>query len=71
MERLKSRKLWMAIVSAVLIILNEGLGWNIPSETVMSFTAVVLGYLLGQSYVDGHQDHYEIYEHDISDVEDL
>ena len=71
MEKLRSRKFWMAVVSAVLIVLNDGLGWNIPTETVMSFVAVVLGYLLGQSYVDGHHDHYKITEYEISDIEDF
>jgi len=62
MEKLKSRKLWMAIISGLLIIMNEGLGWNIPSETVLSFAAVVLGYLLSQGYVDGKLVEGDIYE---------
>ena len=71
MEKFKSRKFWMAVVSAVLIILNEGLGWNIPSETVLQFAAVVLGYVFAEAYVDGHRDTFEITEYDINDIEDL
>ena len=67
MDKLKSRKLWMAIISGVLIVLNEGLGWNIPAETVMAFAAVVLGYLFAQGYVDGKLVEGDIYE--ISDYE--
>lgn len=55
MERFKSRKLWMVIVTGVLLILNEGLGWNVPSDTVLPFVALVLSYIFGQSYVDGKQ----------------
>lgn len=53
MEKLKSRKFWMAVVSAVLIVLNEGLGWGIPEETVMPFAALVLGWIFAEAYVDG------------------
>ena len=55
MEKFKSRKFWMAVVSAVLIVLNEGLGWNVPSETILSFAAVVLGWIFAEAYVDGHK----------------
>ncbi|WCN36585.1 hypothetical protein [Aneurinibacillus uraniidurans] len=52
MEKLKSRKLWMAVVTAGLVIANNGLGLNIPEESVMSIAGVVVAYILGQSYVD-------------------
>ena len=50
--KLKSRKLWMAIVSALLVVLNEGLGLGIDSETVLAFAGIVASYILGQSAVD-------------------
>jgi len=52
-RKLKSRKFWMAIVSALLIVANEGLGLNLPSEAVMSVAAVVIAYILGEAYADG------------------
>ena len=67
MDKLKSRKLWMAIISGALIIMNEGLGWKIPAETVMAFAAVVLSYIFAQGYVDGKLVEGDIYE--ISDYE--
>jgi uncharacterized membrane protein len=73
MEKFKSRKFWMAIISALLIVANEGLGWNIPAETVMSFAAVVLGYLFSQGYVDGKQvegNHVILYDEIYDDLED-
>ena len=48
MERLKSRKFWMALLGAILPVLNEQLGLKIPVESVL----VVIAYILGQSYVD-------------------
>ncbi len=53
MEKLKSRKLWLAVVAAVLVVLNEGLGWGIDSEAVLGFAGIIIAYLLGQGYVDG------------------
>ncbi len=73
MDKLKSRKFWMAVISAALIIMNEGLGWKIPAETVMAFAAVVLGYLFSQGYVDGKQvegDHLNTYEVSYDDLDD-
>lgn len=51
-EKLKSRKFIIAVISAILLILNEGLNIKIPSETVLSFAGIIISYLLGQSYVD-------------------
>ena len=55
MEKLKSRKLWMAIVSALLMVANQGLDLKIPTESVLSIAGVVMAYIFGQSYVDGKQ----------------
>lgn len=52
-EKLKSRKFWITVASSVVVILNDGLGLNIDSETVLGFTGIVVSYILGQSYVDG------------------
>lgn len=53
MRKLKSRKFWMAVVTALLVIANEGLDLNLPEEAIMSIVAVVLGYIFGEAYVDG------------------
>ena len=55
MEKLKSRKFWMAVIAAALIVANEGLGLDIPTDTVMAFAAVVIGYIFGEAYVDSHR----------------
>lgn len=51
-DKLKSRKFWVTVVSSILIVLNEGLGMSIDSEAVLSFSGIVISYLLGQSYID-------------------
>jgi len=52
LKSLWSRKFLLAIVSAVLIVLNEGLGWKVPEETVMQVVYVVLGWIFAEAAVD-------------------
>ena len=52
MEKLKSRKFWIAVTTAALVIVNEGLGLGIPEDAVMQIVAVALTYILGQAGVD-------------------
>ncbi len=42
----------MAIVSGGLIVANEGIGLNLPSESVMTIAALVASYIIGESYID-------------------
>lgn len=55
MQKLKSRKLAMAIIAGLLVVLNDGLGLNLPTESVMSVAGVVMAYIFGQSYVDAKE----------------
>lgn len=55
MEKLRSRKFWMAVVSALLVVLNDGLGLGIDAETVLAFAGIVLGYIFGEAYADAHR----------------
>ncbi|WP_047154751.1 hypothetical protein [Aneurinibacillus tyrosinisolvens] len=55
MGKLKSRKLWMAIVIAALIVANQGFGLHIPEQGVMSMAGVIMAYIFGQAYVDAKQ----------------
>ncbi len=59
-EKFKSRKFWMAVVAAILVVLNEGLGWNVPSETVLTFAALILGWIFAEAYVDGHHENGDV-----------
>lgn len=53
MDRLKSRKFLMALATALLMILNEGLNLGIPADVYGWIVGVVIAWILGESYVDG------------------
>jgi hypothetical protein len=53
MNKLKSRKLWMTIVTALLIVANDGLDLNLPTEAIVTVASVVISYVLGEAYIDG------------------
>lgn len=53
MERLKSRKLWIAVISAILLVLKEGLDIDVDSEVVLGFAGIVITAILGFAHVDG------------------
>ena len=55
LEKFKSRKFWMAVIAAALIVANEGLGLDIPTDTVMAFAAVVIGYIFAEGYADANR----------------
>lgn len=50
--KLLSRKFWAAVASALLIVFNDGLGWNIPQEAYWQLVALALGYIFGEAVVD-------------------
>lgn len=52
-ERLKSRKFLMAVATALLMILNEGLELGIPTDVYGWIVGVVIAWILGESYIDG------------------
>lgn len=54
-QKLTSRKFWMAVVSALLMVAKDGLGLELPSETIIALAAVAISYILGESYVDAHR----------------
>lgn len=52
MSKLKSRKFILAVVGAILIILNDGLDLGIDSETVLAFAGLLAVWIGGESVVD-------------------
>lgn len=56
MERLKSRKLWIALVSAVLLVLKEGFDIQVDSEVVLGFAGIVISAILGFAHVDAKKE---------------
>ena len=55
MRKLTSRKFWIAFLSAIFIVLTEGLGWNVPQETYWAVVALATAYIFGESYVDSRK----------------
>ena len=54
MERkagVKTTEFWTTLVAAVVMVFNQGLGFNLPEEQLMSFAGVVIAYVLGRSIV--------------------
>ncbi len=51
-QKLMSRKFWLAVVSAALVVANEGLGLNIPEDVVRPFAALIISYILAEGAVD-------------------
>jgi len=51
-QKLTSRKFWVAVASAVFIILSEGLGFNVDSELYWKIVVLALGYIFGEAAVD-------------------
>ena len=52
MDRLKSRKFLMALATALLMILNEGLDLGIPADVYGWIVGVVISYIVGESFID-------------------
>lgn len=51
-QKFMSRKFWVAVAGAVLIVANEGLDLGIPKDTYWQIVTLVLGYIFGESVVD-------------------
>jgi len=54
-QKFTSRKFWLAVANALLIVANQGLDLNLPTEAVLAITATILGYIFGEAYVDAHR----------------
>ena len=55
MEKLKSRKFWIALLGALAPLAGDALG-NLPgvdpTTLIISGAGIVISYIFGQSYVD-------------------
>lgn len=51
-QKLSSRKFWVAVATAIFIVLSEGLGLNVDSDLYWKLVALALGYIFGESAVD-------------------
>jgi hypothetical protein len=52
----QSKKFFMALITALLVVLNEGLGLNIPADAVMTLATVAAGYIFVEGGLDLHRE---------------
>jgi uncharacterized membrane protein len=45
--RFKDPKFWIALVTAILPVLNAEFGWNLPIEAIVSVLSVLLAVIFG------------------------
>ncbi|MFQ5673424.1 MAG: hypothetical protein ACE5G9_10035 [Nitrospinales bacterium] len=48
---IKTTEFWTTVVAGVIMVFNQGLGIQLPSEQIMSLAGVVIAYILGRSIV--------------------
>lgn len=48
--KFKDPKFWLALVSALLVAVNQGFGLNLPVETIISVLTLIMSLLFGKSY---------------------
>lgn len=50
MGKFKDPKFYLALVSAVLVAIEEGFGWGIPTEAVVSVLTILMTALFGVDF---------------------
>ena len=56
MDKFKSRKFWMVIIGALITVLNEGLGLNLPREALITIGGLIVSYVIGQGMQDAAKE---------------
>lgn len=51
---IKTSEFWVAAIGALIPVINQHLGLNIPTEAVLGIVAIVISYIAGRSYVKSH-----------------
>jgi len=56
MDKLKSRKFWLAILGALMPVVGGYVSQSLSLEQALSASsAVLIAYIVGQAYVDGKE----------------
>jgi len=48
---IKTTEFWLALLGAILPVMNTYLGLNIPTESIISIAGIVISYVLGRSWL--------------------
>ncbi len=57
-QKFTERKFWMAVAGAIVVLLNEGLGWDIDANTIQWFVLLLASWIVGESYVDSKKEYH-------------
>jgi len=52
MKKFLSRKFLLALISSIVILLNDGLGLKLPSQEISYIAGIVIAYIVGESAID-------------------
>jgi hypothetical protein len=47
-----SRKLLMAVFGAIILVLNQQLGWSLDPDSIIGACSLIISFIIGQSIVD-------------------
>jgi len=50
-KAIRTTNFWLVVAGALLTVLNQGLGWNLPTQDVLAVLAVLISYILGSSHI--------------------
>jgi len=49
--KFKDPKFWLALLSAILVAINEAFGWNLPIEIILTVISFILSILFGKDFI--------------------
>ena len=56
MRKRKSRKFWMAIIGAVIMLVNGCTELNLNATEIVAILVPIIGYILGEAWVDSRRN---------------
>ena len=54
-QKLGSRKLWVAVITAVAMLVTAVTGVDLDMEQVLAVTLPIMAYILGEAWVDARR----------------
>lgn len=48
---IKTSEFWLAIVAAIIPVVNQHLGLNLPGEAILAVAGIAISYIFGRSMV--------------------
>ena len=54
-EKLKSRKFWLAIASALVVFLNKAYNWGLDEKEVLTIVGSLLSFVLVEGVADARE----------------